>query len=104
MGPGFADICVSPAEVTLDCESDFVTLVWTESRPQFNTSLLRLGSCPPTSQSERRAVFTVGLNDCGFRMQVTGDQLLYTNDLAYTSSPGSPVEPFAQEVFCVYDR
>lgn len=54
----------------LDCEPDFVTLVWTENRAQADTSLFRLGSCFPTSFSPREAVFRVDFNDCNFSRMV----------------------------------
>lgn len=54
----------------LDCEAGFVTLVWTDSRALADTSLFRLGSCPPTSFSSREAVFRVDVNDCGFSRMV----------------------------------
>ncbi|KAI3375289.1 hypothetical protein L3Q82_021790, partial [Scortum barcoo] len=88
----------------LDCRPDFVTLVWTEDRSLADTSLFRLGNCFPTSVSAREAVFSVGLNDCNFRRLVTGDQLMYTNDLTYISSPDSHVLPFTHSVVCAYQR
>lgn len=54
----------------LDCEPGFVTLVWTDSRALADTSLFRLGSCPPTSFSPREAVFRVDVNDCDFSRMV----------------------------------
>ncbi|XP_051257671.1 zona pellucida sperm-binding protein 3-like [Dicentrarchus labrax] len=92
------------ADMKLDCRPDLVTLVWTESRSQADTSLLRLGDCFPTSLSAREAVFSVGVNDCNFRRLVTGDQLMYTNDLTYVSPPGSHILPFTHPVVCAYER
>ncbi|XP_041805634.1 uncharacterized protein LOC121615366 [Chelmon rostratus] len=92
------------ADMRLDCKPDFVTLVWTESRSQADTSLLRLGNCFPTSLSAREAVFSVDLDDCNFRRTVTGDHLMYTNDLTYSSSPGSHIPPFTHPVVCAYER
>ncbi|XP_070830811.1 zona pellucida sperm-binding protein 3-like [Chaetodon trifascialis] len=92
------------ADMKLDCRPDFVTLVWTESRSQADTSLFRLGNCFPTSLSAREAVFSVDLNDCNFRRMVTGDQLMYTNDLTYISSPHSHIHPFTHPVVCAYER
>lgn len=55
----------------LDCQSDFVSLVWTETRPQVDTSLFRLGNCFPNSLTPTQAVFTVELDDCKFRQLVS---------------------------------
>ncbi|XP_072219897.1 zona pellucida sperm-binding protein 3-like [Leuresthes tenuis] len=95
---------LSPAEITLDCEADHVTLVWMDSRTQADTSLFRLGSCVPTSLTPRQAFFSVELNDCDFRRLVTGSELNYTNDLVYASSPDSYVHPFTLPVVCSYER
>ncbi|XP_073346744.1 zona pellucida sperm-binding protein 3-like [Pagrus major] len=92
------------ADMKLDCRPDFVTLVWTESRAQADTSLFRLGSCFPTSVSAREAVFSVDINDCNFMRMVTGNHLMYTNDLTYVSSPDSHILPFEHPVVCAYER
>ncbi|KAG7227385.1 hypothetical protein INR49_000390 [Caranx melampygus] len=92
------------ADMKLDCRPDFVTLVWTESRAQADLSLFRLGNCYPTSITVREAVFSVDLNDCNFRRMVTGDHLIYTNDLTYVSSPDSHLIPFTHPVVCTYKR
>ncbi|XP_029310025.1 uncharacterized protein LOC115023026 [Cottoperca gobio] len=92
------------AEMKLDCRQGFVTLVWTESRSQADTSLFRLGNCFPTSLSTSEAYFNVDLNDCDFRRLVTGDQLMYTNDLTYISSPDSHIVAFTHPVVCAYER
>lgn len=47
-----------------------MTVVWTENRAQADTSLLRLGSCLPTSSSPRESVFVVDVNDCNFSRMV----------------------------------
>ncbi|XP_075954302.1 zona pellucida sperm-binding protein 3-like [Anarhichas minor] len=87
------------ADMKLKCGPDFVTLVWTESRSQADFSLFRLGNCFPTSISATEAVFSVDVNDCNFRRIVTGDHLMYTNDLTYSSSPD-----FTYPVACAYER
>ncbi|XP_047445730.1 zona pellucida sperm-binding protein 3-like [Mugil cephalus] len=92
------------ADMKLDCKSDFVTLVWTESESEADTSLFRLGSCLPTSLTPTQAVFSVNLNDCDFRRLVSGNQLIYTNDLIYISSPDSVIRPYAHPVVCAYER
>ncbi|XP_029930529.1 zona pellucida glycoprotein 3f, tandem duplicate 1 isoform X2 [Myripristis murdjan] len=92
------------ADMKLDCRPDFVSLVWTKSRPQAEPSLIRLGNCPPTSVSAEEAVFNVGLNDCHFRRMVTGDQLVYTNDLTYIPSSDSHMPAFSLPVVCAYER
>ncbi|KAM7378844.1 hypothetical protein PAMP_004439 [Pampus punctatissimus] len=92
------------ADMKLDCRPDYVSLVWTESRSQADTSLFRLGNCFPTSFSAREAVFSVYFNDCNFRTMVSGDQLVYTNDLIYVSSPNSLIRPFIHPVVCAYER
>uniref|UniRef100_A0A671XF57 Zona pellucida glycoprotein 3f, tandem duplicate 1 n=1 Tax=Sparus aurata TaxID=8175 RepID=A0A671XF57_SPAAU len=89
------------AEMKLDCGPDSVTLVWTDSRAQADTSLFRLGSCLPTRVSVREAVFSVDINDCNFSRMVTGNNLMYTNDLTYASSPDSS---FSLPVVCAYER
>ncbi|XP_008284246.1 zona pellucida sperm-binding protein 3-like [Stegastes partitus] len=95
---------VSLTDMKLDCRPDYMTLVWTESRPQADTSLLRLGSCFPTSVTVREAVFSVDLNDCHFRRLVTGNHLMYTNDLIYYSPPNSLIPSFTLPVVCAYER
>ncbi|XP_034559637.1 zona pellucida sperm-binding protein 3-like [Notolabrus celidotus] len=92
------------ADMNLDCRPGFVNLVWTESRSQVDTSRLRLGNCFPTSFSPREAVFSVDLNDCNFRRLVTGNELMYTNDLTYISSPDSHIVSFNHPVVCAYER
>ncbi|KAE8291334.1 hypothetical protein D5F01_LYC10932 [Larimichthys crocea] len=92
------------ADMKLDCHPDFVTLVWTESRSQADTSLFRLGSCFPTSVTAREAVFSVDFNNCNFRRMVAGNQLMYANDLTYISSPDSHILPFSHPVACAYER
>ncbi|XP_069020470.1 zona pellucida sperm-binding protein 3-like [Embiotoca jacksoni] len=92
------------ADMKLDCGADYVTVVWTESRSQANTSLFRLGSCFPTSSTAREAVFSVYFNDCSFRSLVTGNHMIYTNDLTFISSPGSLILPFSHPVVCAYER
>ncbi|KAF1383354.1 hypothetical protein PFLUV_G00131050 [Perca fluviatilis] len=92
------------ADMKLDCMLDFVRLVWTESRSQADLSLFRLGNCYPTSFSAREAVFNVDINDCNFRRMVTGDQLMYTNDLIYISSPDSRFLAFTHPVVCAFQR
>lgn len=65
-------LCVlSLTEMKLDCGPDSVTLVWTDSRAQADTSLFRLGSCLPTRVSVREAVFSVDINDCNFSRMVS---------------------------------
>ncbi|XP_044224925.1 zona pellucida sperm-binding protein 3-like [Thunnus albacares] len=92
------------ADMKLDCMPDYVSLVWTESRSQADTSLFRLGNCFPTSSSAREAVFNVDLSDCNFNRMVSGDQMVYTNDLTYVSSPDSLIPPFTHQVMCAYER
>ncbi|XP_020507315.3 zona pellucida sperm-binding protein 3 [Labrus bergylta] len=92
------------ADMNLDCGPGFVTVVWTEHRAQVDTSLFRLGNCYPTSLSAREAVFNVDVNDCHFKRLVTGNQMTYTNDLVYISSPDSHIAPFTHPVVCAYER
>ncbi|KAL3054745.1 zona pellucida sperm-binding protein 3-like [Trematomus bernacchii] len=92
------------ADMKVDCGPDFVTLMWTESRPQADTSLLRLGSCFPTSFSASEAYFYVDLTDCNFRILVTGDALVYSNDLTYVASADSYNLAFTHPVVCAYER
>uniref|UniRef100_A0A3Q0RD76 Zona pellucida glycoprotein 3f, tandem duplicate 1 n=1 Tax=Amphilophus citrinellus TaxID=61819 RepID=A0A3Q0RD76_AMPCI len=83
---------------------NFVTLVWTDSRSQADMSLFRLGNCFPTSFTHREAVFTVDFSDCNFRRVVTGNQLIYSNDLTYMSPPNSLIPPYVQLVVCEYAK
>ncbi|XP_054452303.1 zona pellucida sperm-binding protein 3-like [Anoplopoma fimbria] len=92
------------ADMKLDCRPDFMTLVWTESRSQADTSLFRLGNCFPTTYSATEAVFSMDFNNCNFRTLVTGDLLMYTNDLTYSSSPDSHIMGFTHPVVCAYER
>uniref|UniRef100_A0A3Q1I155 ZP domain-containing protein n=1 Tax=Anabas testudineus TaxID=64144 RepID=A0A3Q1I155_ANATE len=92
------------ADMKLNCWPEFVTLVWTENRVQADPSLFRLGNCFPTSVTASEAVFNAYFNDCNFRMLVTGDRLIYTNDLTYDSSSGSDLQPLTQLVVCSFKR
>ncbi|KAK0149036.1 Zona pellucida sperm-binding protein 3 [Merluccius polli] len=91
------------ADMKLDCTPDAVTLVWTETRSQRDLSLLRLGSCPPTSISTREAVFSVEFGNCNFRRKVTKDELEYSNDLTYASSENTKAT-FSYPVACTFER
>ncbi|KAJ4918247.1 hypothetical protein JOQ06_000148, partial [Pogonophryne albipinna] len=91
------------ADMKVDCGPDFVTLMWRESRPQADTSLLRLGNCFPTSFSAGEAYFYVDLTDCNFRRLVTGDALVYSNDLTYVASADSYNLAFTHPVVCAYE-
>lgn len=72
MGGILSAMCrVSLTDMKLECTSDYVTLVWTANRHQADTSLFRLGSCFPTSVTQREAVFSVYFSDCNFRRLVT---------------------------------
>ncbi|MED6246186.1 hypothetical protein ATANTOWER_014040 [Ataeniobius toweri] len=95
---------LAAADMKLDCGPGYLTLVWTDSRSQADPSLFRLGSCFPTSFTPRDVVFNVELDDCNFRRLVSGNELNYTNDLLYTSSPDSYVLPFTLPVVCSYQR
>ncbi|XP_008431204.1 uncharacterized protein LOC103478887 [Poecilia reticulata] len=95
---------LAAAELKLDCGPEYVTLVWSDSRSQADTSLFRLGSCFPTTFTPREVVFNVELDNCNFRRLVSGNELNYTNDLFYMSSPGSYVLPFTLPVVCSYQR
>ncbi|KAM9845458.1 zona pellucida sperm-binding protein 3-like [Aulostomus maculatus] len=89
----------------LDCKPDFVTLVWKAGKSHVDPALLRLGNCLPTSVSSRETVFKVELADCNFRRLVTGDQLVYSNDLTLVSSPDSyHVPSFTLPVVCTFNR
>ncbi|XP_056277626.1 zona pellucida sperm-binding protein 3-like [Pseudoliparis swirei] len=90
------------ADMKLDCGTDSVRLVWTEGRSRADTSLFRLGNCFPTSFSATEAYFSVDFDDCNFRRIVTGDRLMFTNDLTYSSSPDSV--DFTRPVVCEYER
>ncbi|XP_068427301.1 zona pellucida sperm-binding protein 3-like [Clinocottus analis] len=92
------------ADMKLDCGTDFVTLVWREGRSRADTSFFRLGNCFPTSFSATEAVFRVDFDDCNFRRIVTGDLLMYTNDLTYSSYPDSDALAFTHPVVCAYER
>lgn len=60
-------------DMKLNCWPDFVTLVWTESTLQADTSLFRLGNCFPSSVTAGEAVFHVYFSDCNFRMLVSSN-------------------------------
>ncbi|XP_005933715.1 zona pellucida sperm-binding protein 3 [Haplochromis burtoni] len=92
------------ADMKLDCKGGFVTLVWTDGRSQMDTSLLRLGSCFPTSLTDREAVFTVDFNDCNFRRLVTGKRLIYANDLTYITPPNSVIPSYIDLIVCEFER
>ncbi|KAM3866151.1 zona pellucida sperm-binding protein 3-like [Diretmus argenteus] len=88
----------------LDCRPDFVALVWTETSPHADASLVRLGNCPPTSSSAKEAIFNVEFTNCQFTRMVTGDQIVYSNNLSYMSPPASHVLASPQPVVCSYER
>ncbi|XP_034038463.1 zona pellucida sperm-binding protein 3-like [Thalassophryne amazonica] len=92
------------AEVKLDCKQNSVSLVWTDSGFDADPSLLRLGNCFPSSFLASDAMFKVDFDHCNFRKMVTGNQLVYTNDLVYMSSPDSHLLPFSETVACAYER
>ncbi|XP_024129292.1 uncharacterized protein LOC112147269 [Oryzias melastigma] len=92
------------AELRVDCRPDYMSLVWTDGRSQADPSLFRLGSCFPTTVGPREATFSVTFDDCNFRRLVTGNELNYTNELIYTSSPDSYVHPFSLPVVCSFER
>ena len=56
--------------MNVDCGPNGLTLVWTESRSLMDFSLLRLGSCQPTTVSSEAAMFSVKFVDCNFRRTV----------------------------------
>ncbi|XP_036375378.1 zona pellucida sperm-binding protein 3-like [Megalops cyprinoides] len=71
-------------------------------------NLCLLGHCLPTSISiwpggEQEVSFYVRLDDCYFRRMVTRSQLMYLNELTYTSVPGSGPS-FSHPVMCIYER
>ncbi|XP_013859971.1 zona pellucida glycoprotein 3f, tandem duplicate 1 [Austrofundulus limnaeus] len=92
------------ADMKLDCRSDHLNLVWTDGTSQTDFSLFRLGSCFPTSFTMKEVIFNVEFGDCSFKKLVTGNELIYTNDLIYTSSPDSNVPPFSLPVVCSFER
>lgn len=49
-------------------------------------------------------VFSTVLPPCLSLSQVTGDLMLYTNDLTYISSDQSHILPFSHPVVCAYER
>lgn len=61
----------SSSDLKLDCGPDYVTLVWSDSRSQADTSLFRLGSCFPTTFTPQEVVFNVELDNCNFRRLVS---------------------------------
>ncbi|KAM4728006.1 zona pellucida glycoprotein 3f, tandem duplicate 1 [Anableps anableps] len=97
-------IGLATAALKLDCGPDYLTLVWSDSRSQADMSLFRLGSCFPTTFTPREVIFNVAFDDCNFRRLVSGNELNYTNDLFYTSSPDSYILPFSLPVVCSYQR
>lgn len=92
------------ADMKLDCQPHFVSLVWTEPRSQVDTSLFRLGNCFPTSHTPNQAIFTVDLKDCKFMQLVTENRMVYSNYLTYVSSPESHLVSFKHPVTCDYQR
>ncbi|XP_028988239.2 zona pellucida sperm-binding protein 3-like [Betta splendens] len=93
------------ADMKLNCWPDFVMLVWTESRSQADFARFRLGNCSPTSFTASEAVFNVYFSNCNFRRLITGDRLMYTNELSYVSSPGSDLaHTITHLVVCSYKR
>ncbi|XP_053738379.1 zona pellucida glycoprotein 3f, tandem duplicate 2 isoform X1 [Synchiropus splendidus] len=95
---------IAGADLTVDCGPEAASVVWTDRRPEVDVSLFRLGGCFPTSVSAQQVVFSVAFTDCNFRRMVTGDHLVYSGDLSYSSSPGSIIQPFTHRVECSYER
>ncbi|KAM9323416.1 zona pellucida sperm-binding protein 3-like isoform 1-T1 [Pholidichthys leucotaenia] len=92
------------AEMTVDCRSGYVTVVWKESRAHHDTSRFRLGNCEPTTLTPGEAVFSVDFSYCDFMQLVTGNKLIYANNLTYTSPPNSLIPSFTNQVKCQYER
>ncbi|KAJ8011767.1 hypothetical protein DPEC_G00061680 [Dallia pectoralis] len=91
-------------DIKVDCGADAVTLRWRAVRTQIDPSLLLLGDCPPSSVSAGEAIFQVELGDCNFKRMVTGDTLMYMNELTFTSAPKAHVKSFSYPVVCAYER
>ncbi|KAM9428060.1 zona pellucida sperm-binding protein 3-like [Salvelinus alpinus] len=95
---------VAQDDLKVDCGRDSVTLRWGAAQSQMDTSLLRLGGCYPSSISAGEAMFQVELSDCNFRRLVTGDTLMYMNELTYMSGPKAQLRSFSHPVVCAYER
>ncbi|XP_064848060.1 zona pellucida sperm-binding protein 3-like [Oncorhynchus masou masou] len=98
------DSLVLLADLKVDCGRDSVTLRWGAAQSQMDTSLLRLGGCYPNSISAGEAMFQVEFSDCNFSRLVTGDTLMYMNELIYMSGPKSQLKSFSHPVVCAYER
>uniref|UniRef100_A0A8C8CME9 ZP domain-containing protein n=2 Tax=Oncorhynchus tshawytscha TaxID=74940 RepID=A0A8C8CME9_ONCTS len=92
------------ADLKVDCGRDSVTLRWGAAQSQMDTSLLRLGGCYPSSISAGEAMFQVEFSDCNFSRLVTGDTLMYMNELIYMSGPKAQLKSFSHPVVCAYER
>ncbi|CAF97713.1 unnamed protein product [Tetraodon nigroviridis] len=92
------------ADMKLGCEPGYITLVWTENSAQVDMSLFRLGTCYPTSVSPREVVFRVDVNDCNFSRMVTGNVMVYSNELVYADPHQSQLMPISHPVICEYPR
>ncbi|KAK6302867.1 hypothetical protein J4Q44_G00272220 [Coregonus suidteri] len=95
---------VAQEDLNVDCGLDSVTLRWRAAQSQMDPSLLRLGGCYPGRVSAGEAMFQVELSDCNFRRMVTGDTLMYMNELTYTSAPKAQLKSFSHPVVCSYER
>uniref|UniRef100_A0A3P8ZIJ6 ZP domain-containing protein n=1 Tax=Esox lucius TaxID=8010 RepID=A0A3P8ZIJ6_ESOLU len=92
------------SDIKVECGPDSVTLRWRALRAQIDPSLLLLGDCSPNSMSSGEAMFQVELGDCNFKRMVTGDTLMYMNELTFTSAPKPHVKTFSYPVVCAYER
>ncbi|XP_030630494.1 zona pellucida sperm-binding protein 3-like [Chanos chanos] len=90
--------------VTVDCGTNSISLKWAETQSLIDPSLLRLGDCSPSSFSAKpggggEALFHAEFNDCNFMRLVTGDELVYMNNL---TTEGDFV--FSHLVVCAYEK
>ncbi|KAL0966334.1 hypothetical protein UPYG_G00294020 [Umbra pygmaea] len=95
---------VAQEEIKVDCGPDSVTLRWRVLRAQIDPSLLLLGDCSPNSVLPGEAMFQVDLGDCNFKRMVTGDTMMFMNELTYTSTPKAHLKSFSYPVVCAYER
>ncbi|XP_062337309.1 zona pellucida glycoprotein 3f, tandem duplicate 2 [Osmerus eperlanus] len=95
-------------DIDVDCGKDYVTVKW-RVHPDLvsNAARLFLGNCLPSQfivlPTGGEAIFIYSLNDCKFKRLLTGNRVIYTNQLTYR--PYGKPEPavFTYQIKCVYN-
>ncbi|XP_063074243.1 uncharacterized protein LOC134464838 [Engraulis encrasicolus] len=99
-----------PADFQVECKRGSVLVVWTvgpELAP--NASRLMLGSCMPNlfhphPNGGGQAIYHYRFKDCGFKEELTSDQIIYKSKLGFRPKPKPEPYVFSYPIECVYRR